>query len=49
MLTSQRVPLVTVGNALRERPGVVAAVTAVHGGVVVGVNLGKVSEHVIVR
>lgn len=48
VLTWQRVPLVPVGDALLERPAV-AAVTLVHGGVVVGVHLGEVDEHVVVR
>lgn len=46
--TWQGVPLVSVGDAVRERPAVSAAIPPVHGGVVVGVNLGQVDKHVVV-
>lgn len=48
MLTWQRIPLVSVGDALQERSAVVTAVAMVHGGVVVGVHLGQVNEHVVI-
>lgn len=46
--TWQGVPLVSVGDAVQEGPAVSAAVSPVHGGVVVGVNLGQVNKHVVV-
>lgn len=46
--TWQRVPLVSVGDAVQEGPVVLAAVSPVHGGVVVGVNFGQVNKHVVV-
>lgn len=46
--TWQGVPLVSVGDAVQERPAVSAAVSPVHGGVVVGVNLRQVNKHVVV-
>lgn len=49
MLTCQRIPLVSVGDTIQERSAVVAAVSVVHGGVVVRVHLGQVEEHVVVR
>lgn len=47
--TYQRIPLVSVGDAVQERSAVVTAVAVVHGGVVVGVHLGQVNEHVVIR
>lgn len=46
--TWQGVPLVSVGDAERERPAAPAAFPPVHGGVVVGVNFGQVNKHVVV-
>lgn len=40
--------MVTVGDAVWERPGVLAAVAVVHGAVVVGVLPGQVHEDVVV-
>lgn len=48
MLTYQRIPLVSVGDAVQERPAVLAAVAQVHGGVVAGVRFGQVNEHVVI-
>lgn len=49
MLTFKRIPLVSIGNAIYEGSAIVAAVTKVHGGVVVGVHLGQVNKHVFIR
>ncbi len=49
LLTCQRIPLVSVGDAVHEGSAVVTAVPLVHGGVVVRVHLGQVNKHVIIR
>lgn len=46
--TWQGVPLVSVGDAVQERPDASAVVSPMHGGVVVGVNPSQVNKHVVV-
>lgn len=49
MLTYEWIPLISVGDAVQEQSGVSAAVALMHGGVVVGVHLGQVNKHIVIR